>query len=325
MTRQFWIILLAMAIAIPPLRAEDSGGFAGSFLRVGLGARALGMGNAQVATADHGYGSFYNPAALPNLTERHLAFSYSDMSLDRRHNFIGFAMPLQPLAGVSAGWINSGVGDLRAYNSVGQDVGEISHGLNALYFSFGVSPIALAQADKALKGLPTDLITIGLSVKFVWEDISDNEDYEYDGSGVGADLGVLIRPHRRLTFGYQLKDVNARLESNTNDLFDRGSQLDNAFPLTQKVGAFFHTPLDWLSAAYDFEWNDAGREEHHMGVEMVSPWAIGRLGLDDGRVTVGGGIDFRAYRRLNMVLDYAFVDDVVDEGISHVFSWQMRF
>jgi hypothetical protein len=305
--------------------AEENGGFSGAFLRVGLGARALAMGNAQVATADNGYGFFYNPAALPLLEKKEFSLSYSSMSLDRKFNFIGFALPLPPFAGASVGWINSGVGNLRAYDSGGQDVGEMDHGLNAIYASFAIKMIALAQADKQLENVPADFISLALSVKFLRENVDDNEQFDYKGSGFGLDFGLLLKPHRNLAIGYQVKDVNASLKSNTNDLFERGSDLDNKFPLTQKAGLFYRTPLKWASVAYDFEWSNKGAKKHHAGLELTSKIAVGRLGYDTDHFTAGGGLKFQAFKKTYMALDYAYVESVIDEGASHVFSWQFLF
>ncbi|MEL6820965.1 MAG: hypothetical protein AAFP70_04320, partial [Calditrichota bacterium] len=117
-------LLCSVLILSSLVFAEGNGGFAGSFLRIGLGARGIAMGNAQVASADYGYGVYYNPGALPMLKDRQFSASFSSMSLDRKFNYVGLALPLKPFGGFNIGWINSGVNDLRAYNSVGQDGGE---------------------------------------------------------------------------------------------------------------------------------------------------------------------------------------------------------
>lgn len=320
-----WKSILCLLCLGSFVLAEGSGGFAGSFLRVGLGPRALSMGNAQVATSDNIYGLFYNPGGVAHLKDRELALSLSNMSLDRRFNFIGISTPLPPFAGVAFGWINSGVKDLRSYNSNGEDVGEVENGTNAVYAAFAIQPIAMAQKDGALKKVPADFLSIGLAVKFLQEDISDKGDFDYSANGVGVDFGVLLRPVASLSLGYQIKDLGSKLSSNTNDLFTRGSQLDNAFPLTQKVGLFWISPLKWAALAYDFEWNDKGTEKQHAGLELSSDYAVGRVGYDDGRFTAGGGIDFDAIQGLRMALDYAFVTSVIDEGGSHLFSWRVLF
>lgn len=325
MNRKLILALITTLSISTAVLAEGNGGFAGSFLRVGLGARALAMGNAQVANSHNGYGGYYNPAGLPYLPKFTFAISYSAMSLDRRFNYIGVATPLKPYAGVSAGWIYSGVGDIRAYDSRGVDVGSIDHGLHAIYFSFGIKIISMLQQSEQLKSIPSDLITIGLSMKYLRESLDDNEDFNYSGKGFGVDLGLLVKPHKKFAIGYQLKDLNSKLESNTNNIFERGSTLENKFPVTQKAGLFYQTPLDWASVVYDFEWSNAGEEKHHFGAELTSKIASGRFGYDNDHLTLGGGLEFHMYKRVYITLDYAFLDDVEDEGISHVFSWQFLF
>ncbi|NIR52384.1 hypothetical protein GWO43_27480, partial [candidate division KSB1 bacterium] len=55
------------------------------------------------------------------------------------------------------------------------------------------------------------------------------------------------------------------------------------------------------------------------GAELTSKIASARFGYDNDHFTLGGGLEFRAIKKVYMVLDYAFLDDVEDEGISHVF------
>lgn len=320
-----FLILLTLLLINADLLAEGNGGFAGAFLRVGLGARALAMGNAQVANPQNAYGGYYNPAGVPHLQKMTFAISYSAMSLDRRFNYVGLATPVRPFGGLSAGWIYSGVGNIRAYDSRGEDVGEIDHGLHAIYFSFGLKILTMLQEEGKLKGISPDLITIGLSMKYLRETLDDNAEFDYVGKGFGVDFGVLIKPHQKLSLGYQLKDLNSKLKSNTNNIFERGSSLENKFPITQKAGLFYRTPLEWASLAYDFEWSDAGQEKHHIGAELTSRIASARFGYDNDHFTLGGGLEFRAVKKIYMTLDYAFLDDVEDEGVSHVFSWQFLF
>ncbi len=325
MLQKICLYISLLAFCSTALIAEGNGSFSGAFLRIGLGARAMAMGNAQVANATNGYGIYYNPAGLPRLEKKELALSYSDMSLDRKLNYVGFALPLKPFAGAAVGWINSGVGNLRSYNSSGEDTGELDHGLNAIYGAFSVNIISLVQADGNLQNVKSDLISIGLAVKFLREAIDDNEGFDYSGSGFGIDAGLMIKPHDKFMLGYQLKDLNASLASNTNDIFERGSDIDNAFPVSQRVGMFYETPFKGLAIAYDFEWSDKGEEKHHVGAEMVFSMGAGRIGYDNDHFTLGGGLSFEGRKGWGMKLDYAYVDSVIDEGISHVFSWRFLF
>jgi hypothetical protein len=304
------VILMAGLLA-GILRAEGNGGYAGSFLRIGLGARSIAMGNAQVATADNGFGFFYNPAALPMLPKLSANFSYSFMSLDRRFSYVGLSSPLKPHAGLSLGWIYSGVGDIPGYDSRGVESSKINQGLHAIYFSFGIFIIP-------------GRLSAGVSAKYLRESISD-PDFDYTGKGFGADFGILLKALPDLTLGYQIKDVNASLKSNTNNIFERGLEKENAFPVSHRAGFYYRTPLKWMAAAYDLEWSTAGEVKNHAGFEFSIPGVAGRIGYDNDHFTFGGGLEIDRYLGIRAILNYAFVTSVIDEGVSHVFTWELEF
>jgi len=319
------LFLFTIVSSSSQIFADGNGGFAGGFLRVGLGARALGMGNAQVATADNGFGSYYNAASLPYVKRPVVSLSYSFMSLDRRFNYLGFSMPLEPVAGFSVGWIYSGVGDIRAYNSRGDDVGAIDHGIHGLSFGFGFQFVKMIQQSGQLLNLPENFLNIGIQMKYVREGLDDNADFSYVGKGFGFDIGILLNPFRFLSLGYQVKDLGSKLESDTNNIFDRGTVLENKFPIIQRAGFYYQTPLSLFYVAYDFEWSDAGDNKNHVGLEFRTNGEALRLGYDDNHFTFGAGLNIGVSKKLDFVLDYAFVNSVVNEGTSHVFSWQFYF
>ncbi len=55
------IILIMSLIFGNAVAVEYNGGFAGAFLRMGLGARAVAMGNSGVARPMDGFALYYNP------------------------------------------------------------------------------------------------------------------------------------------------------------------------------------------------------------------------------------------------------------------------
>ncbi|MCK4892537.1 MAG: hypothetical protein KAT07_01155 [Calditrichia bacterium] len=305
------IFIILMWGFIFQIHAEGNGGYSGAFLRIGLGARGIAMGNAQVATADHGFGFYYNPAAQPYLEKFSANFSYSFLSLDRRFSFVGLSSPLKPQGGLSLGWIYSGVKDIQGYDSRGFATDNINHGIHAIYFSFGIFVVP-------------QRLSVGINAKYLREDLSD-PDFDYDGSGFGMDLGILAKVTRDLSVGYLVKDLNASLQSNTNNIFERGIEKDNKFPITHRLGLFYDAPVRWIHAAYDFEWSHAGEVKNHLGLEFTVPGVAARIGYDTDHFTFGGGLEIDRFTRVKAILDYAFVTSVIDEGVSHVFSWQLAF
>lgn len=302
-----WILLLPAI-----LFASENGGYAGSFLRMGLGARAISMGNTGVAHPTNAYSTFYNPASF-GLIENHLVgLSYSFLSLDRRFEFVSFSMKVPPEAGFSIGWIESGVGDLKSYNSIGEITGDINQSANAVYFSFGRKF--------------GDRLSIGVSLKILFEFINDGTDeFDYSSNGVGFDIGILYKINDDLILGGQVKDINSKFKTNTDKIFERGGTTIDKFPVSSRIGAFYHTPLQWLRAAYDFEWSNKGLKKHHLGLEAVHGKNLAlRIGLNGDNIVFGGGLDFMIFKTVSY-LDYAFVPSIIDEGSSHVFSWQIMF
>ncbi|NIR52383.1 hypothetical protein GWO43_27475, partial [candidate division KSB1 bacterium] len=78
----------------------------------------------------------------------------------------------------------------------------------------------MLQESGKLTGVPSDLISFGVSMKYLRETLDDNDEFDYVGKGFGVDVGVLIKPHQKFAVGYQLKDLNSKLESNTNNIFE---------------------------------------------------------------------------------------------------------
>jgi len=315
------LVLLLITISLPlSSLAGENGGFAGSFLRIGLGAPSVAQGNATIAGAPNAYSFYYNPASVAFLDGKVASLSYSFMPLDRRFNYVGFAMPLPPAAGLSLGWINSGYADFPGYNSLGEEYAQIEHSINAVYFSF---------ARRFWKNF-----AIGLSVKYMWEKISDGGvSFDYNSTGVGWDLGLYYRPWDDLTLALVAQDVGSKLKASTTEIFERGGTTTDYFPVLYRMGLRYKTLWEWLTVQYTFEASSKAQYKHFAGLE--SRYVIGdnknsgkflalRLSMSNGTFTAGAGMGFTLFTIISH-LDYAFVPSIVDEGSSHIFSWQFYF
>ena len=107
-TRLILIISIFIFCSSTAIYADTNGGYAGAFLRMGLGAEAMAQGDAMVARASSGFAGYYNPAGLANIRNRTFATSYSHLALDRQLNYVRLSFPLKPTAGLSLSWINAG-------------------------------------------------------------------------------------------------------------------------------------------------------------------------------------------------------------------------
>ena len=73
------IFLLALSIGTIGTAFAESAGQAGAYLKMGVGARALGMGSAFTAVADDSTASFWNPAGLAKMKKPEASFMHANL------------------------------------------------------------------------------------------------------------------------------------------------------------------------------------------------------------------------------------------------------
>lgn len=128
------VVLLASAVGA---WAQESA----AFLKVGVGARPLGMGGAYTAIADDVNALSWNPAGLATLKSREAGFMHSELGAQTRYDFLGFAQPLHVgTVGLAGRYLSQGALDGRDEN--GRPSGGFSASDQAFDFAYGsrVSP-----------------------------------------------------------------------------------------------------------------------------------------------------------------------------------------
>ncbi len=308
-------------------------GLAGAFLRVGLGARAKGMGDAYSALARGVEASYYNPAGLPHLENREVIASYRFLALDRQFSYIGFAMPVRPKVASSSGdkfinggfslsWIRAGISDIDGRNSDGTHFDDLSNSENAFIFAFALNPV--------------QKFSVGLAVKVLWNRFPDIgiDGETVSASGVGLDLGALYSASDWLTLGLTIKDINSKYRWNTAKIFDEdGSESVDDFPKAVRYGLAVRPP-GWQNVVLSFDYEQIYKSElftgkiddrFHLGGEAaVLPTIVVRAGFDDGRPAAGGGYEFPLFGKMSQ-LNYSFTAPGNRPEEEHVFTWVFRF
>lgn len=310
MFRKFsWIITLSLILLIGlplTLFAQTNAGYAGSFLRMGLGARAIGLANTAPTGSDDAYGFFYNPASLPSIQQKQFGISYGFLPLDRIYNYAGFAMPLPPTAGIGIGWLATGVNDIQGRNSSGQKTKMYSARQNSFMLSFAN---AFSQYVRA-----------GVLLKLVRNDLD-----EIQSSTVGFDLGVVIEPIPFVEIGLTAQNLNAKMSWDASDVYSQGNTVVNKFPVIYRIGGLFHATatVDLLA---EYQRSDKGAVVYRYAASW-NPLELAslRIGLADGYLSLGGGLEYDFLAGMDTTLDYAFVPGRVGEGASHYFSWAFQF
>src|SRR2546426_4819186 len=98
------VLVAASALAAAgPARAQLKlgdqrvGTSSGSFLRIGVGARATGLGESFVAVANDPSAIYWNPAGLASLQRSELLLSHIQWPADIRYEHVAWVLPVQRL------------------------------------------------------------------------------------------------------------------------------------------------------------------------------------------------------------------------------------
>jgi hypothetical protein len=88
---------LAAALGPRPAAAQSAVGTSGAeFLKLGAGARAGAMGEAQLAMSDDVYAVYYNPAGLASTSQPMAAGMHDAYFQGVNYDFVAFSLPFGP-------------------------------------------------------------------------------------------------------------------------------------------------------------------------------------------------------------------------------------
>ncbi|RMF07411.1 MAG: hypothetical protein D6762_07570 [Candidatus Neomarinimicrobiota bacterium] len=289
---------------------------AATFLEIGVGARAGGLGEAFVSVANDVTALYWNPAGMSELTHPQATFYHSPWLVDIRYDFAGTVIPL-PSNG-TVGLFYTGVTmDDEPVRTVFYPEG------TGEYFQAGNVAFGLAYSRRL-----TDRFSFGVTVKEIQEQI-----WHMHSRSTAIDIGTLFRTRNRgwrlgmsiSNFGDKLKlegrdtqqkvDIDEQKAGN-NDRID--AHLDTwawQLPLLMRVGL----SKDWrlgstqhLTLAVDAVHPNDNREYVNLGVEYGwGDFLFLRLGQNNLFLpdrergwTYGIGLRTHFHGKANLSLDY---------------------
>lgn len=142
--------LLLMLAAL--VSAEESA----AFLKLGVGARSIGLGGAYTALADDVSAIAWNPAGLAGLSKREIGAMHSEFP-SSRHNWLGFAQPLRyGTLGIGASHLAQG--SVSGRDETGRATGDYSASDTAISLSYGarVGILGLGATVKSVRSSVAD-------------------------------------------------------------------------------------------------------------------------------------------------------------------------
>ncbi len=309
MNRQFRIAAIAaLLMGLPGAAgAQHFAKYAGDFMSVGAGARALGMGGAYVAVADGSIASYWNPAGLMQLQYPEIHLMHAERFAGVvKYNFATAAWPRSRNGTFGFGLMRLGVDDIpiTVLKNPELPVGAVFEDENGQPVR-NVPIVVKTVNDVEYVGYLSYArpwrsgAWIGGNVKVVRKAVGDHSAW-----GIGFDLAVLTPLYRRVRFGMTVQDVTT-----TMIVWDTG----NKELVSPNFKWGLALPLQWsrldLVAAVDFDTRFENRRfssqfnigpvsfDSHFGLEMVyRKVAYLRFGADIGRLTAGAGIQLPKLR-----------------------------
>ncbi|MBI4811756.1 MAG: PorV/PorQ family protein [Ignavibacteriales bacterium] len=162
--RQIEFILLTFVFTtfahsqlIPNLGGQRAGISAFQFLKIGVGARGVGMGETFVAVANDVSALYWNPAGLTQFSENQFIFAHTEYVVDLKHEFFGTVYHLSPSDAIGAS-MTSLYTDPMEITTETQPFG------TGRYFKFGDLALGLSYSRKM-----TDQFSFGVTIRYVEE------------------------------------------------------------------------------------------------------------------------------------------------------------
>lgn len=287
--------------------------YAGEFISIGVGGRALGMGGAFSAISNDITAAYYNPAGLANLNYPQFALMHDERYGNLvNYNYAAVALPFEKdmtFALTATRLAVDGIPDTRNALVDGRNqnvifdinnpnaridpsrITEFSNQDWAFYLSFA----------KKLE----DNFSYGANVKIIYRSIA-----EFNAFGLGVDVGALYSPLNNFYLAANLQDI-------TTTLVAWSTGRNELVTPTLKLGSAYMYDFGWgkLTPAMDFDVRFENRKfasqfnlgpvsfDAHFGLEFIFKNLIAlRGGFNDVKqFTAGAGIKLP---KLN--IDYSF-------------------
>lgn len=337
--RKFVVILLFIALPILTFGGGFSkvGTAAAQFLKIGVGARAMGLGGTFTAVASDVSTIYWNPAGITNLKSTSIGFTHTQWFADISHDFAGVSIPIS-----SSDYIAISATSLSTSE---QEVTTVANPEGTgVFYDVGDLAIGLTYARQL-----TDRFSIGLSAKYIKQRL-----YNETASALTLDIGSYLRTgfHNLIigmaisNFGGNMKlegrdliaitDINTDVSGNYNPDATLTTQ-DWPLPLIFRVGVALDIVggLDPVIASEESRFTFAiegthlndNNERVNLGAEyswneMVFARAGFKLNYDQEKWTFGAGLNIPLGNQI-VVFDYAFIQ-FNDLGNVSQFSLELR-
>ncbi|MCX6142408.1 MAG: PorV/PorQ family protein [Ignavibacteriales bacterium] len=317
---------------------SKSGTTAATFLEIGVGAQAVGMGGAYVSVANNSTALHWNPAGVASLSEMTIDVVHTTWIADTKFDFAGAVLPLGSAGTLGFSLTALSMGDMKV-RTVEQPEG------TGEYFSAGDLAAGISYARQL-----TERFAIGFTAKYIQQTI-----WHESASAFAVDLGTTFKTDLLggMTIGASLSNFGTSMKMSgrdtrqfvrldpskqgSSDQIPTNIELDSwDLPLFFQFGVstrvFDNNQYRWTIAVDALHPND-NYESLNIGTEFVySDYLFLRAGyqslfLDqaEGGMSFGLGLTSGdVLGSIRVAIDYAYQDMGRLQGV-HVLTLGLRF
>lgn len=298
MKRMLVCALLAGALVVPGTASGEDGSAGLAFLKLGVGARAIALGDAYTAVSGDASCLYWNPAGCVDVEETDVVLMHSEWFQGIRYEFAG-AVRSDCDQAYGIGVVGLFMDDLERREAATSDpLGTFG------VFDFSVSGMYARRL--------TEYLSAGATLKYLHEKIDDET-----ARGFAVDLGAQysLPVLEGATLGVAVQNLGPQMKF-IKDGFD--------LPTMYRFGGAYAIPADALNGdvlvVADLVLANDADPKTHVGLEYEYEGTLAlrfgyRSGWDNQNVSLGLGTKVGDFR-----LDYAYVPFYSGLGDTHRFS-----
>ncbi len=313
-----FLILISGIKQVAAQEVDYSGTSAVNFLKIGVGARPMAMGDAAIASINTAEALYWNVAGLSRIDEQFsVAISTMDWLVDSRNSYFAAAVKLGDFGtfGLDIQYLDYGkVEETTVYDQDG----------TGRFLSASDMAIGLGYAKKL-----TDRFAFGIKVKYINETIADAT-----GNAFAIDIGAVFLTSffdNSFRIAASLSNFGTKMKFSGRDLSVTYNVPDNPsnkqipadlstiewdIPLLFRFGVsnyFINNDQITLLVAYEILDSRDYEVRHNVGGElglykMLYLRGGYKFNYDEIKYTVGVGLDFMEILKYQLKLDYVYLD-----------------
>jgi len=296
--------LLCADDASANFKMSDAGTTTGQFLKLGVGARAIGMGEAYSAVANEPTAIYWNPAGLATVSEHMVQMMHAVWFESIYYDFFSYAQPVGPWCVMGMGVQYLSAGEIDELDAAGSWTGTFS-------------PTDLAVSFAWAEDFE-DLL-VGASVKLIMMEITST------AQAIAGDIGIMYPLLiDRVMVGFSMQNIGGTAR------FDTAAE---GLPVNARLGVAVRAREQWIiscdiNTPIDYNPYACVGTEYMLGQYADVSMSL-RAGYSthmskselDGISGLAGGVGFRLW---DAGVDYAWVP-YGDLGQTHRVSLSYAF